>query len=194
MGSCIARPGKVLCIDLNYSDHAKENGMAIPTEPILFQKGANTVVGPHDNILIPRSSEKIDWEVELGIVIGKDARYLSSIEEAEECITGYCVSHDVSERAFQLQRGGQWTKGKSCDNFNPLGPYLVTKDEINDVHKLSMTLSVNGKQMQKGSTETMIFNCYFLVHYLSQFMTLEAGDLINTGTPPGVGLGMNPLV
>lgn len=190
--SCIARPGKVLCIGLNYSDHAKESGMAIPAEPILFQKGSNTVVGPYDNILIPRGSKKTDWEVELGIVIGKDARYLSSVEEAEAYIAGYCVSHDVSEREFQLERGGQWTKGKSCDSFNPLGPYLVTKDEISDVHHLSMSLSVNGQPMQKGSTETMIFNCYYLVHYLSQFMTLEAGDLINTGTPPGVGLGMQP--
>jgi 2-keto-4-pentenoate hydratase/2-oxohepta-3-ene-1,7-dioic acid hydratase in catechol pathway len=190
--SCISRPGKVLCIGLNYSDHAKESGMAIPTEPIVFQKGANTVVGPYDNILIPRGSEKTDWEVELGIVIGKDARYLKSIEEAEDYIAGYCVSHDVSERAFQLERGGQWTKGKSCDNFNPLGPLLVTKDEIRDVHQLSMTLSVNGQQMQNGSSQTMIFNCYFLVHYLSQFMTLEAGDLISTGTPPGVGMGMKP--
>ncbi len=190
--SCIARPGKVLCIGLNYSDHARESGMDIPSEPILFQKGANTVVGSYDNILIPRGSEKTDWEVELGIVIGKDARYLSSVEEAEAYIAGYCVSHDVSERAFQLERGGQWTKGKSCDNFNPLGPCLVTKDEIADVHKLSMSLSVNGRPMQKGSTETMVFNCFYLVHYLSQFMTLEAGDLINTGTPPGVGLGMKP--
>ena len=193
-GSCIARPGKVLCIGLNYSDHPKESGMPIPAEPILFQKGANTVVGPYDHILIPRGSEKTDWEVELGIVIGKDARYLSSIEEAREYIAGYCVSHDVSERAFQLERGGQWTKGKSCDNFNPLGPWLVTKDEISDVHKLSMTLSVNGRSMQNGTTQTMIFNCYYLVHYLSQFMTLEAGDIINTGTPPGVGLGMKPAL
>lgn len=190
--SCISRPGKVLCIGLNYSDHAKESGMAIPAEPILFQKGANTVIGPYDNILIPRGSQKTDWEIELGIVIGKDARYLNSVEEAEEYIAGYCVSHDVSERAFQLERGGQWTKGKSCDNFNPLGPYLVTKDEIGGVHKLSMSLAVNGQPMQKGSTQTMIFNCHYLVHYLSQFMTLEAGDLINTGTPPGVGLGMKP--
>lgn len=188
----ISRPGKVLCIGLNYSDHARESGMAIPTEPILFQKAANTVVGPYDNILIPRNSQKTDWEVELAIVIGKDARYLSSPEEAEEYIAGYCVSHDVSERAFQLERGGQWTKGKSCDNFNPLGPYLVTKEEIGDVHNLPMFLSVNGKQMQNGSTQTMIFNCNYLVHYLSQFMTLEAGDLINTGTPPGVGLGIKP--
>jgi 2,4-diketo-3-deoxy-L-fuconate hydrolase len=193
-GSCVARPGKVICIGLNYSDHAKESGMAIPEEPIIFQKGANTVVGPYDNILIPRGSEKTDWEVELGIIIGKDARYLPSIESAEDYIAGYCISHDVSERAFQLEQGGQWTKGKSCDNFNPLGPYLVTKDEIKDVHKLSMHLSVNGQHMQNGNTQTMIFDCYHVVHYLSQFMTLEAGDLISTGTPPGVGLGMKPPV
>lgn len=190
--SCIARPGKVICIGLNYSDHAAESGMPIPEEPIVFQKGANTVVGPYDDILIPRKSEKTDWEVELGIVIGKDTRYLNTIEEAKECIAGYCISHDVSERAFQLERGGQWTKGKSCDNFNPLGPWLLTPDEIADVHNLSMNLQVNGEQMQKGNTRNMIFDCWYIVHYLSQFMTLEAGDLISSGTPPGVGLGMKP--
>jgi 2,4-didehydro-3-deoxy-L-rhamnonate hydrolase len=191
-GSCIPRPGKVLCIGLNYSDHAAESEMPVPEEPIVFQKGANTVVGPYDPIYIPRKSEKTDWEVELGIVIGKDARYLANPEEAAGYIAGYCISHDVSERAFQLERGGQWTKGKSCDNFNPLGPYLVTCDEIADVHNLSMSLFVNGVQMQKGNTRTMIFDCFYLVHYLSQFMTLEAGDLISTGTPPGVGFGMKP--
>ena len=190
--ACVARPGKVICIGLNYSDHAAESGMAIPTEPIIFQKGANTVVGAYDNILIPRKSEKTDWEVELGIVIGKDARYLNAVEEAKEYIAGYCISHDVSERAFQMERGGQWTKGKSCDTFNPIGPFLSTPDEIRDVHNLSMKLWVNGVQMQHGNTSTMVFDCYFIVHYLSQFMTLEAGDLISTGTPPGVGLGMKP--
>ena len=190
--SCIARPGKVICIGLNYSDHATESGMAVPTEPIVFQKGANTVVGPYDDILIPRKSTKTDWEVELGIVIGKDARYLECVEDAKDYIAGYCISHDVSEREFQLERVGQWTKGKSCDNFNPLGPFLTTAEEINDVHNLSISLHVNGTQMQKGNTSFMVFNCNFLVHYLSQFMTLEAGDLINTGTPPGVGLGMKP--
>ena len=192
IASCVARPGKVICIGLNYSDHAAESGMAIPTEPIIFQKGANTVIGAFDNILIPRKSEKTDWEVELGIVIGKDARYLDSVEDAKDYIAGYCISHDVSERAFQLERGGQWTKGKSCDNFNPLGPFLATPDEIENVHNLSMSLWVNGVQMQKGNTNTMIFDCYYIVHYLSQFMTLEAGDLISTGTPPGVGFGMKP--
>ena len=191
-GACVARPGKVICIGLNYSDHAAESGMAIPEEPIIFQKGANAVVGPYDDILIPRGSEKTDWEVELGIVIGKDARYLASPEEARGHIAGYCISHDVSERAYQLERGGQWTKGKSCDSFNPLGPWLVAPEEIDDVHNLNMTLSVNGEPKQNGNTSTMIFDCYTVVHYLSQFMTLEAGDLISTGTPPGVGLGMKP--
>lgn len=191
-GACVARPGKVICIGLNYSDHATESGMELPTEPIVFQKGANTVVGPYDPILIPRKSEKTDWEVELGIVIGQDARYLDNVEDAKNYIAGYCISHDVSERAFQLERGGQWTKGKSCDNFNPIGPFLSTPDEIEDVHQLTMSLWVNGVQMQKGNTRTMVFDCYYIVHYLSQFMTLEAGDLITTGTPPGVGLGMKP--
>lgn len=190
--ACVPRPGKVLCIGLNYSDHAKESGMAIPEEPILFQKGSNTVVGPNDTVLIPRNSEKTDWEVELGIVIGKDARYLNSVEEAAAYIGGYCVSHDISERAFQLERGGQWTKGKSCDTFNPLGPWMATSDEIADPQNLNMELTVNGKRMQSGNTKTMIFGCHYLVYYLSQFMTLEAGDVISTGTPPGVGLGMKP--
>ncbi|KAA2218985.1 fumarylacetoacetate hydrolase family protein [Maribacter flavus] len=194
LGSCVSRPGKVICIGLNYSDHAAESGMAIPEEPIIFQKGANTVVGPNDDILIPRNSQKTDWEVELGIVIGKDARYLDSVEEAKEYIAGYCISHDISERAFQLEKGGQWTKGKSCDNFNPLGPFLATPDELDDVHNLRMQLWVNGVKMQDGNTKTMIFDCYYVVHYLSQFMTLEAGDVISTGTPPGVGLGMKPPI
>ena len=192
--ACVARPGKVICIGLNYSDHAAESGMAAPLEPIIFQKAANTIVGAYDDILIPRKSEKTDWEVELGIVIGKDARYLDTVEEAGNYIAGYCLSHDVSERAFQLERGGQWTKGKSCDNFNPLGPWLLTIDEVENVQKLAMVLKVNGMQMQNGNTQNMIFDCNFIVHYLSQFMTLEAGDVINTGTPAGVGLGMKPPV
>jgi 2-keto-4-pentenoate hydratase/2-oxohepta-3-ene-1,7-dioic acid hydratase in catechol pathway len=191
-GAPVARPGKVICIGLNYSDHAAESGMTLPTEPIVFQKAANTVVGPYDNIIIPKNSVKTDWEVELSFVIKKDARYLGSIEASKDFIAGYTISNDVSEREFQLERGGQWTKGKSCDNFNPLGPYLVTPDEIEDVQNLSLTLSVNGKQMQNGNTGKMVFNVYYLVHYLSQFMTLEAGDLVLTGTPPGVGLGMKP--
>ena len=190
--SCIARPGKVMCIGLNYSDHAKEAGMEIPKEPILFQKGSNTVVGPYDPIIIPRKSTKTDWEVELGIIIGKDARYLGSEGRARSFVAGFCVSHDVSERAFQLEHGGQWTKGKSCDNFNPIGPWMATSDEVDDVNNLRMTLHVNGEKMQDGSTSTMIFKWDFLVYYLSQFMTLEAGDLITTGTPPGVGMGKKP--
>jgi 2-keto-4-pentenoate hydratase/2-oxohepta-3-ene-1,7-dioic acid hydratase in catechol pathway len=192
LGAPVARPGKVICIGLNYSDHARESGMPIPEEPIVFQKGANTVVGPNDPIIIPRKSEKTDWEVELGVVIGTDARYLDSPADSLRHIAGYCISHDVSERAFQLERGGQWTKGKSCDNFNPLGPWLSTTEEIADPQNLSMTLSVNGERVQNGNTSTMIFDVAYLVHYLSQFMTLEAGDLISTGTPPGVGLGMKP--
>lgn len=188
----IARPGKVICIGLNYSDHARESNMEIPKEPIVFQKGSNTVVGPFDPILIPRGSEKTDWEVELGVVIGKDARYLSSIAEAVDYIAGYTIVNDVSERAFQLERGGQWTKGKSCDNFTPTGPWLLTAEEIGDVHDLRLQLSVNGQSMQDGNTGNLIFNVYYIVHYLSQFMTLEAGDLILTGTPAGVGLGMKP--
>jgi 2,4-diketo-3-deoxy-L-fuconate hydrolase len=191
-GAPIKRPGKVVCIGLNYSDHAKESGMAIPEEPIVFLKGSNTVVGPFDDVQIPRNSKKTDWEVELGIVIGKDACYLDSEAEAEDCIAGYAVSHDVSEREFQLERGGQWVKGKSCNTFNPIGPYLVTKDEVPDVNDLKMKLHVNGEQMQNGSSSTMIFNCNFIVHYLSQFMTLEAGDFVTTGTPPGIGGGMKP--
>lgn len=193
-GACVSRPGKVICIGLNYSDHAAESGMPVPEEPIIFQKAANTVVGPYDNIIIPRNGFKTDWEVELGVVIGKDARYLDSTAVAEAYIAGYCVANDVSERAFQLERGGQWTKGKSCDNFSPLGPYLLTSDEGIDTNNLSMELLVNGKKMQSGNTAFMIFNVSFVVHYLSQFMTLEAGDLILTGTPPGVGMGMKPPV
>jgi 2,4-didehydro-3-deoxy-L-rhamnonate hydrolase len=191
-GAPVARPGKVICIGLNYSDHAKESNMSIPTEPIIFMKAANTVVGPFDDLLIPRKSVKTDWEVELGVIIGKTARYLASVSEAATCIAGFCTAHDVSEREFQLERGGQWTKGKSCDNFNPLGPWLSTSDEVADPQNLSMSLSVNGQLRQKGNTFTMIFNVYELVRYLSQFMTLEPGDLISTGTPPGVGLGMKP--
>jgi 2,4-diketo-3-deoxy-L-fuconate hydrolase len=192
LGAPISRPGKVICIGLNYSDHAAESGMDVPKEPIVFMKASNTVVGPYDDILIPRGSTKTDWEVELGLVIGEEARYLNSPADALKHIAGYCVSHDVSERAFQLERGGQWTKGKSCDTFNPLGPWVVTLDEIADPHNLAMTLDVNGQRMQTGNTRTMVFPAAELVHYLSQFMTLEPGDLISTGTPPGVGLGMKP--
>lgn len=191
-GAPIARPGKVICIGLNYSDHARESGMAIPNEPIVFMKAANTVVGPYDELLIPRTSKKTDWEVELGVVIGKTARYLESLQQAEVCVAGYTVSHDVSEREFQLERGGQWTKGKSCDTFNPLGPWLSTTDEIKNSSALPMTLSVNGEVRQNGNTSTMVFGVAELIRYLSQFMTLEPGDVISTGTPPGVGMAMKP--
>jgi 2,4-didehydro-3-deoxy-L-rhamnonate hydrolase len=191
-GAPVARPGKVICIGLNYSDHAKESGMPIPKEPIVFMKAANTVVGPYDELLIPRNSQKTDWEVELGVVIGRTARYVGSQAEAEKCVGGYVLSHDVSEREFQLERGGQWTKGKSCDTFNPLGPWLSTPDELPNAGDLPMTLSVNGQPRQKGNTSTMIFGVFELIRYLSQFMTLEPGDLISTGTPPGVGNGMKP--
>jgi 2,4-diketo-3-deoxy-L-fuconate hydrolase len=186
----VARPGKVICIGLNYSDHAAETGAKTPEEPIVFMKAANTVVGPYDNILIPRKSKKTDWEVELAVIIKKEARYLKSADEAGNFIAGYTVANDVSEREFQIERGGQWTKGKSCDNFSPLGPYLATSHEITDPQNLWMKLSVNGKQMQNGNSNKMIFTVHYVVHYLSQFMTLEAGDVILTGTPPGVALGM----
>ena len=192
VGSPIARPHQVLCIGLNYSDHAEETGQAIPDEPILFTKPPNTVVGPDDTVLIPRGSTKTDWEVELGIVIGGRCRYLADEAEAAASIAGYVLVNDVSERAFQMERGGQWSKGKSAETFNPCGPWLVTPDEIDDVLALPMWLDVNGVRRQTGSTGTMIFSPTFLVHYLSQFMVLEPGDLINTGTPPGVGLGMKP--
>lgn len=191
-GAPVARPGKVICIGLNYSDHAKESGMAIPTEPIVFMKASNTVVGPFDQLLIPRNSKKMDWEVELGVIIGKTARYVETHEQALACVGGYTLTHDVSEREFQLERGGQWTKGKSCDTFNPLGPWLSTVDEIKNVSDLPMRLSVNGEVRQTGNTSTMIFGVAELIRYLSQFMTLEPGDLISTGTPPGVGMGMKP--
>ena len=192
IGSPIARPHQVVCIGLNYRDHAEETGQAVPEEPILFTKPPNTVIGPHDIVHIPRGSVKTDWEVELGIVIGTRCRYLADESEAARHIAGYVLVNDVSERAFQMERGGQWSKGKSAETFNPTGPYLVTPDEIDDVLALSMWLDVNGVRRQTGSTATMLFSPTYLVHYLSQFMVLEPGDLIDTGTPPGVGLGMKP--
>jgi len=192
--ACIPRPGKVVCIGLNYTDHAAEVGAKVPREPIVFLKGSNTVVGPYDDVLIPRLSQMTDYEVELGIVIGSDARYLDSVADAASHIAGYCIVHDVSEREFQVERGGQWTKGKSCDTFAPTGPWIATPDEIGNVLALSLELDVNGVRRQTGSTASMVFDPYFLVHYLSQFMTLEAGDLIATGTPPGVGMAMKPPV
>ena len=193
LGPCVGNIGKFLCIGLNYSDHAAESGLPVPSEPILFSKATSAIVGPNDNVEIPRNSSETDWEVELGIIIGKKAKYINE-DEAEEYIAGYCVVNDVSERAFQIKREGQWTKGKSCDTFGPTGPYLVTKDEIPDVQNLKMYLDVNGKRMQDGSTNTMIFSAKHIVYYLSQFMSLNPGDVIATGTPPGVGLGMKPPV
>ena len=194
IGAPIARPHQILCIGLNYRDHAAETGQAVPDEPILFTKSPNTLVGPDDDVRIPRGSTKPDWEVELGIVIGRRTSYLDSVDEARDAIAGYCVVNDVSERAFQMERGGQWSKGKSAETFNPCGPWLVTPDEIADVLDLDMWLDVSGIRRQTGNTRTMVFDPYVLVHHLSQFMVLEPGDLINTGTPPGVGLGHTPPV
>ncbi len=194
IGAPIARPHQILCIGLNYRDHAAETGQAVPDEPILFTKSPNTLVGPDDDVRIPRGSTKPDWEVELGIVIGRRTSYLDSVDEARDAIAGYCVVNDVSERAFQMERGGQWSKGKSAETFNPCGPWLVTPDEIDDVLDLDMWLDVSGVRRQTGNTRTMVFDPYVLVHHLSQFMVLEPGDLINTGTPPGVGLGHTPPV
>lgn len=194
IGAPFARPHQILCIGLNYSDHAAETGQAVPTEPILFTKSPNTLIGPNDDVRLPRGATKADWEVELGIVIGKRTSYLNSVGEAADSIAGFVVVNDVSERAFQLEAGGQWSKGKSSETFNPAGPWLVTPDEIDDVSSLGMWLDVNGERRQTGSTSTMIFDPYFIVHYLSQFLVLEPGDLINTGTPPGVGMGFNPQI
>src|SRR3954466_15026408 len=190
----IARPHQILCIGLNYSDHAAETGQAVPDEPILFTKSPNTLVGPNDDIRIPRGSTKTGWEVELGIVIGSRTSYLDSVEDAAAAIAGYVLVNDVSERAFQIERGGQWSKGKSAETFNPAGPWLATPDEIPDVLDLGMWLDVNGVRRQTGNTRTMVFDPHFIVHYLSQFMVLEPGDLINTGTPPGVGMGHRPQI
>ena len=194
IGAPFARPHQILCIGLNYSDHAAETGQAVPDEPILFTKSPNTLIGPNDDVRIPRGSTKTDWEVELGIVIGKRASYLDSPEEAREAIAGFVVVNDVSERAFQMERSGQWSKGKSAETFNPAGPWLVTPDEIADVNSLGMWLDVSGVRRQTGSTATMVFDAFFIVQYLSQFLVLEPGDLINTGTPPGVGIGFKPPV
>jgi 2,4-diketo-3-deoxy-L-fuconate hydrolase len=194
VGAPIARPHQILCIGLNYSDHAAETGQAVPDEPILFTKSPNTLIGPYDEVRIPRGSTKTDWEVELGIVIGRRTSYLDSVEQARDAIAGYCVVNDVSERAFQMERGGQWSKGKSAETFNPAGPWLVTPDEIADVTGLGRRLDVNGVRRQTGTTKTMIFDPYVIVHHLSQFMVLEPGDLVNTGTPPGVGMGHDPQI
>lgn len=191
IGACVAGTGKFICIGLNYSDHAAETGAKVPPEPVIFMKATSAIVGPNDDVVIPRGSEKTDWEVELGVVIGKTAKYVSEAD-ALDYVAGYCVSHDVSERAFQTERQGQWTKGKSCDTFGPIGPWLVTKDEVADPQNLGMWLKVNGETMQNGSSKTMVYGVANVVSYLSQFMSLHPGDVISTGTPPGVGLGMKP--
>ncbi len=194
IGACVGNVGKFICIGLNYADHAAEANMPIPEEPIVFTKWSSAVCGPNDDIVKPRNSIKMDWEVELGIVIGKPAKYVDE-SEAEKHIAGYCLINDVSERHFQLEiSGGQWDKGKGSDTFGPIGPWLATREEIEDVHNLGMKLSVNGKTYQNGNTKTMIFKPAFIVSYLSQFVTLEPGDIISTGTPPGVGMGQSPEV
>lgn len=191
LGAPVARPSKLLCIGLNYMDHAKETNAPIPKEPILFFKSTTAIVGPNDDLVIPKNSQKTDWEVELAIVIGKKASYID-VAEAEDYIAGYCLHNDYSEREFQLERNGQWAKGKGCDTFAPLGPFMATKDEIADVHQLRLWLNVNGKRVQDGNTANFIFNVPTMVAYLSQFMTLLPGDVISTGTPAGVGLGQKP--
>ncbi|WP_427024195.1 fumarylacetoacetate hydrolase family protein [Aureimonas ureilytica] len=193
LGACVAGTGKFICIGLNYSDHAAETGASVPSEPIIFMKATSAIVGPNDDIEIPRGSEKTDWEVELGVVIGRSAKYVSEAEALDH-VAGYCVINDVSERAFQTERQGQWTKGKSCDTFGPTGPWLVTKDEVADPQNLGMWLTVNGHRYQDGSSRTMVYGVAHLVSYLSQFMSLQPGDIISTGTPPGVGLGQKPNV
>ncbi|WP_242532359.1 fumarylacetoacetate hydrolase family protein [Nocardioides sp. S5] len=194
VGAPIARPHQILCIGLNYSDHAAETGMDVPGEPILFTKSPNTIVGPNDDVRLPRGGEKTDWEVELGVVVARRASYLDSPEHAREHIAGFVLVNDISERAFQLERSGQWSKGKSAETFNPAGPWVATPEEIDNVMSLNMWLDVNGERRQTGSTATMVFDPYFIVYHLSQFMVLEPGDLINTGTPPGVGMGFKPPV
>ena len=193
LGPCVAKVGKIVCIGLNYSDHAAESGMALPPEPVIFFKATTAISGPYDDVVLPRGSQKSDWEVELGVVIGARASYVTE-QEAMTYVAGFCVVNDLSERAYQLERGGQWVKGKSCDTFAPLGPWLVTRDEMPDPHALKMTLVVNGTRRQDGSTATMVYKVPFLVSYLSAFMTLEPGDIISTGTPAGVGMGQKPPV
>ncbi|MEM6594140.1 MAG: fumarylacetoacetate hydrolase family protein [Pseudomonadota bacterium] len=191
LGPCVGKIGKLMCIGLNYSDHAKEMDLPFPDHPILFMKANSAIVGPNDDVMMPRGSTKTDWEVELGVVIGKRCKYVTE-DEVMDHVAGFCIVNDVSERTFQIELSGQWTKGKSCDTFGPVGPWMVTKDEIADVQKLDMYLDVNGKRMQTGNTATMIFNVRQIVAHLSKLMTLEPGDVISTGTPPGVGGGMKP--
>ncbi|OHV79820.1 fumarylacetoacetate hydrolase family protein [Ensifer sp. LCM 4579] len=191
LGACVAGTGKFICIGLNYADHAAESGLEVPPEPVIFMKATSAITGPNDNVIIPRGSVATDWEVELGVVIGKKAKYVDQAEALDH-VAGYCVVNDVSERDFQARRSGQWTKGKSCDSFGPIGPWLVTRDEIANPQNLKMWLTVNGVTKQNGTTETMVYGVSYLVSYLSQFMTLHPGDIISTGTPPGVGLGFKP--
>ena len=191
VGPCITKPGKFVAIGLNYSDHAAETGADAPSEPIVFMKATSSINGPNDDIEIVVGSKKLDWEVELGIVIGKETKHISK-DQAQDYILGYCLVNDISEREWQIEKMGQWVKGKSHDTYGPIGPYLVTKDEIVDINNLKMTLDVNGKRMQTGNTSTMIFNVDYIVSYLSKFMSLQPGDIITTGTPPGVGMGMKP--
>jgi 2-keto-4-pentenoate hydratase/2-oxohepta-3-ene-1,7-dioic acid hydratase in catechol pathway len=193
LGACVGKVGKFLCIGLNYADHAAETGAKLPPEPVLFMKATSCIIGPNDDVVLPRTSVKGDWEVELGVVIGKKAKYVTE-DEALDHVAGYCTINDVSERSFQAERAGQWTKGKSCDTFGPIGPWVVTRDEVADPQDLKLWCHVNGKVMQNGSTKTMVFGVKHIVSYLSQFFTLEPGDVIATGTPPGVGLGMKPPV
>ena len=193
IGPCVGNVGKFICIGLNYSDHAAESGMAVPAEPVVFMKATSSIMGPNDDVMIPRGSEKTDWEVELGVVIGQEARYLSE-NDALSYVAGYCVVNDLSERAFQLEGTGQWVKGKSADTFGPIGPWLVTKEEVPDPQALNLWLEVDGHRYQNGSTGTMVFGVAYLVSYLSRFMSLQPGDIISTGTPPGVGLGQKPPV
>jgi len=193
VGSCIVKPGKFIAIGLNYSDHAAETGAKVPSEPIVFMKATSSINGPNDDIEISSNSKKMDWEVELGIVIGRDTKNISE-KDAPNHILGYCLINDISEREWQIEKMGQWVKGKSHDTFGPIGPYLVTQDEISDINNLSMSLDVNGKRMQTGNTGTMIFNVFFIVSYLSKYMSLQPGDVITTGTPPGVGMGKKPQV
>src|SRR6266481_7431323 len=193
IGACVAGVGKFICIGLNYSDHAAESGMAVPAEPVVFMKATSAICGPYDDVMIPRGSEKTDWEVELGVVIGKEARYVTE-QDALSHVAGYCVVNDLSERAFQLEGTGQWVKGKSADTFGPIGPWLVTADEVPDPQNLRLWLDVDGHRYQDGSTKTMVFGVAFLISYLSRFMSLRSGDIISTGTPPGVGFGQKPPV
>jgi ureidoglycolate lyase len=191
VGPCVGRVGKFICIGLNYADHAEESGLPVPAEPIIFMKATSAIIGPNDDVIIPKNSIKPDWEVELGIVIGKEARYVE-VEDAMDHIAGYCLVNDVSERHFQIERGGTWDKGKGSDTFGPIGPWVVTKDEVADPQNLAMWLEVDGKRYQNGSTKTMIFDVKTIVSYVSQFMSLQPGDIISTGTPPGVGMGIKP--